>query len=1243
MPSSRWQRAATPAQGLSQVSLSEGKKRYGAERKFLVKNPCATGVGNPAAPGCAIVNIRVTPPSLTRHREVPLLKTFRVRRTTTAPGPSFGIHMMMTHTYGTVFVALSVVVAMLASFAALDLAGRVRSEAGSTRHGWIVGGAVVMGLGIWSMHFIGMLAFHLPVPISYDVPLILLSVVVAIAASLLALVVVSRARLRVTALVPAGIMMGGAIAGMHYIGMASVRADARLTYSPSMVALSVLIAIVASLVALWLAFTFRSQASVRGLLLKSLSAVVMGVAISGMHYTAMAAARFAPGHSFPHSPDHILASGELGGAVVVSAILIIVLALIGAVIDRNIQGRAAFTRQLAAQTMQLGKSEEQYRLLFDHNPNPMWVYDPSSLAFLAVNETAVGRYGYTREEFLSMTLRDISCERNVSTNDGPAISSVGRTASTSAQVRHIRKDSSVVDVELTSRSIIFDGRAACLALALDVTDRRRSEEALRQSEQRTRLIVDTALDAVITMDADGRISAWNAQAERMFGWSREEVAGRRMADTIIPSIHRAAHQRGLQRFLETGEGPILSRRIEMPALRRDGTEFPVELAISPAKLGSDWTFSAFIRDLTEQKKAAEAVRIGEQRYRELFEDIPVGVYRSTPDGKLIDANLAMVSMLAYPDRQSLLATPATALYVDSSDRLRWRAEMTLNGGVRDFDVRMRRADGAVIWARDTTHAKREPGGEVVLYEGILEDITARVEAEGRLQASERRLIQILEAVPLGISVSDDAGRPVFANAAAQKILGNRVLPSNDFPDLAATFGAYLAGTEQPYPLERMPLVRALRGEAAAVDDMEIRRDGRVISLNVQGAPIMDNEGRIVAAVAVFMDTTDRRSLEAQLRQASKMEAVGQLAGGVAHDFNNLLTVIMSYGGMLLDRIDAGDPNREDVQEIAAAADRASGLTRQLLAFSRKQVMQPRVISLNATVTDLENMLRRLIGEDIELQTSLASDLGRINADPGQVEQVLMNLVVNARDAMPNGGRLTIHTSNSELSGQSAAGALRAADGRYVMLAVSDTGMGMTREVQQRLFDPFFTTKEQGRGTGLGLSTVYGIVKQSGGEICVYSEPGMGTTFKVYFPPALDAEEQRPGIRLKQIPHGSETLLLVEDDANLRTLALRVLKNVGYEVLVAGGGLEAISIASDPRLRIDAVITDVVMPDMNGRVLIERLLQSRPDVSFLFMSGYTDDDVLRRGVLHGEAAFLQKPFTANQLARKVREVLDQQSA
>jgi signal transduction histidine kinase/ActR/RegA family two-component response regulator len=413
----------------------------------------------------------------------------------------------------------------------------------------------------------------------------------------------------------------------------------------------------------------------------------------------------------------------------------------------------------------------------------------------------------------------------------------------------------------------------------------------------------------------------------------------------------------------------------------------------------------------------------------------------------------------------------------------------------------------------------------------------------------------------------------------------------------------------------------------------------------RGARVVDVQAAAFAPGALVYtvrDLTQQRGLEDQLAQSQKMEAVGQLAGGVAHDFNNLLTVIMSYSLMLLESIESADPRHSDVQEISNAAERAAGLTRQLLAFSRKQVMQSRAISVNTVVEGVEKMLGRMIGEDIELATTLEPHVALINADPGQVEQVIINLAVNARDAMPNGGRLHITTANTDLSPEHSDRHLDAKPGRYVMLAVSDTGTGMTRDVQLRAFEPFFTTKGQGKGTGLGLSTVYGIVKQSGGDVWVYSEPGQGTTFKVYFP-MLDGDDVVTGAEVVESPPvavGRETILVVEDDAALRALTARILEASGFTVLLASNGVEALALASAHAGIIDLIATDVVMPVMSGRPLVEKLAKTRSKMKVLFMSGYTDDEIMRRGVLDGLTAFLQKPFTPTQFANKVRAVLDQ---
>jgi len=385
---------------------------------------------------------------------------------------------------------------------------------------------------------------------------------------------------------------------------------------------------------------------------------------------------------------------------------------------------------------------------------------------------------------------------------------------------------------------------------------------------------------------------------------------------------------------------------------------------------------------------------------------------------------------------------------------------------------------------------------------------------------------------------------------------------------------------------------------------------------------------------------ETRALEEQLRQSQKIEAIGQLAGGVAHDFNNLLTVIKGYGQMSLMGLKEGDPLKENIDEIQKAAEKAAGLTRQLLAFSRRQVLEVKVVDLNTALKDLDKMLRRMIREDVGLEMHLTEDLGSVKVDPGQIEQVVINLAVNARDAMPSGGKLTIETANVELDKEYARRHVAVTPGRYVMLSVSDTGVGMAKEVQEKIFEPFFTTKEKGMGTGLGLSTVYGIVKQSGGNIWVYSEPGQGTTFKIYLPRVNEpVEEIGKKALIEEVPTGNETILVVEDDEEVRKLAVRILEKQGYRVFMAKQGNDALSLCEKHDEPIHLIVTDVVMPGMSGRKLAERLKETHPEMKVLYMSGYTDNAIVHHGVLEPGIQFLQKPFTVESLSRKVREVLD----
>jgi len=686
-----------------------------------------------------------------------------------------------------------------------------------------------------------------------------------------------------------------------------------------------------------------------------------------------------------------------------------------------------------------------------------------------------------------------------------------------------------------------------------------AEAALLQSQERNRAIVDTALDGVITIDSTGIVTDWNAQATAIFGWSREEALGRALAETIIPARDRQAHEHGIREFLRTGAGVILNRRIEIVAQHRDGRELPVELAVSPAKIGDAYIFSAFIRDITDRRRA-------EQRLASQY-----AVTRVLSEATTLEE--------AVPQ---IIQAIGESLEWDLG--VFWRADKTA-GVLRCFDqwkVPSVQADPFTLdtWQRVFTRD---------------EDLPGRIWTSGK-----------------SAWVTDVMIDPHFTRGAQARQAG-----------LHGAFGfPILVGNEIEGVIE-------LFSRQVRHPDDELLRMIEDIGLKI------GQFGERARTEGVLRET------EAQLRQAQKMEAVGRLAGGMAHDFNNLLTVIRGYSELLLGRLGSTDAMRKDMEEVKKAADRASGLTRQLLAFSRRQFTVAKVLDLNALVANMDGMLRRLIGEDIvDLCTELEASAGAIKADPGQVEQVIMNLVVNARDAMPKGGRLTIETRNVTIGEEVRLDAVGVAPGSYVLLAVRDNGYGMDAETRLHLFEPFFTTKEKGKGTGLGLSTVYGIVKQSGGSITVESAPGRGTTFRIYFPRVeQEAQQIAESAEATDAARGRETILLVEDEPAVRGLVHETLRLQGYTVLEARHGIEALLASAKYVGPIHLLLTDVVMPQMSGPEVAEKILTVRPEIKVLYMSGYPDHPVFDQGGVSRQTGFLPKPFSPHVLAQKVREVLD----
>jgi two-component system, cell cycle sensor histidine kinase and response regulator CckA len=641
------------------------------------------------------------------------------------------------------------------------------------------------------------------------------------------------------------------------------------------------------------------------------------------------------------------------------------------------------------------------------------------------------------------------------------------------------------------------------------------------------------------------------------------------------------------------------------------------------------------RALREEKARAEAaLRDNERRFRALVENSADGFALVAADGTYVYSSPASNGVLGYTPNE--LGGRNVFELIHSAELKR----------AREMFTQLLREPGRVLAGHFRFHHKNRSWRWVqVVGKNLLadpsvravvinyRDVTESKRADDELAASEERFRKAFNASPEPITISRwPEGRYVDCNESFLRITGYCREEVIGHTDNEVRFW--------PKSEDRARCMRFLEEDARAIE-LEVifgTKSGEERT-GLFSAELIEIRGE-QCVLAVMKDVTERRSLEEQLRLSQKMEAVGQLAGGVAHDFNNLLTVILGYGSLLLKDLAPEDSRRAPLEGIKQAADRAAVLTQQLLAFSRRQVLAPRLLDLNAVVADMDKMLRRLIGEHIELSTVLAPELGLVKADPGQIEQVVMNLVVNARDAMLTGGKLTIETAHVELDEACARRRIVATPGPYVMLAVSDTGHGMDEDTRARVFEPFFTTKEKGKGTGLGLAVVYGIVKQSGGSVWVYSEPGIGTTFKAYLP-KVETAAQKPEATTanKRSRRGTETVLLVENEAAVRSLLRDILESNGYVVLEASRGVEALEASQQYGGPIQLLLTDVVMPDIRGRKLADCLKTSRPGAKVLYMSGYTDTAIVQHGLLEPGVAFLQKPFTPEALSRKVREVLD----
>jgi two-component system, cell cycle sensor histidine kinase and response regulator CckA len=754
------------------------------------------------------------------------------------------------------------------------------------------------------------------------------------------------------------------------------------------------------------------------------------------------------------------------------------------------------------------------------------------------------------------------------------------------------------------------------------------EPGLRESEEPFRKAFDQAAIGMAMTRPDGSWMKVNAALCDLLGYRQEELLDRQFLSLSHPEEREAdaVHFRDL--LASDTDRVQLERRF----LHRDGRFVWVALTIAVVRdeRGTALYTLAQIQDITERKRAEQELRDSEALLRGAFDDAPIGMALSGVSGQWVRVNQALCEIVGYSESE-LLATTFQA--ITDPDDLAQTVELhrQLLAGERtryQFDKRYVHRLGHSVWVSVAVAIIWDEEGKPRHLLAQIKDVTERVTAEETRRRQTEMLEAILDHIPAMITVVGADGHLVFANGEWSRVSGWTLEEARELDVVAELY---------PSREEQARVLDFLKAAARSPGDFQMRtRDGRLLETTWSCVARSDQ-----SVVGIGQDVTHRRHLEAQLRQAQKMEAVGRLAGGVAHDFNNLLTVIQTNASFLLADIDMADPRRRDVLQIRDAGDRAAGLTRQLLAYSRQQILQPRLVDVNLKVANVAAMLRRVIGEDIFLETDLAPTVWPVFADPGQLEQVLMNLAVNARDAMPHGGTLRLRTAMMEIDDTGTRTCPGLVPGQYASMVVEDTGVGIASDVLPQIFEPFYTTKGLGKGTGLGLSTVYGIVKQSGGHIHVDSVPGKGSRFTVLLPRHVRSSSDEENMTEPVVPRGTERILVVEDEIPVRVAVRRMLERLGYRVREAGNGAEALGMLDTSIERIDLILTDVVMPDVDGRLLgecvVERSNAKAPRV--LYMSGYTDDDILRRGLAQPGIALLQKPFTLEALARAVREILD----
>lgn len=875
--------------------------------------------------------------------------------------------------------------------------------------------------------------------------------------------------------------------------------------------------------------------------------------------------------------------------------------------------------------------------MFESLPGVFYLFNTEG-KYLRWNKNHESVTGYSGEEIAKMYPLDFLTDEQ-----GPValekIKEVFERGQSTLEADFKTKDGTLIPYFFTGKHVTIDGEECLIGMGIDITDRKRAEDEneklIHLLGERVKELTMLHKTARILQDDQKSLPELLQEIVELIppAWQYPEVTeGRISFGDLSFETGRFTQSKWSQtaEFLVAGE----HGKIEVVYLEECPAEVEGPFLAEERKLID--SLSEIICSALDRMRAHDELRESQRRFSDTLTNLEMMAVMADTAGDIMFCNDYLLRITGWK-REEVIGQNWYEMFLpdhekEKVEKILVRSDPALEI-VPHFENEIKTRSGELRVVKWTNTTLRDLNGKVTGVAALGNDVTEREHFERELIKSEERYRSLVENAHDIIYTQDLTGNYTSINKAGEQITGytrEEVLKMDSSQIIAPEF----------HERSREMVASKLSGDKETVYELEIiAKNGRRVAIEVN-TRLMFQDGTPVGIQGIARDVTERLYLEDQLRQAQKMEAVGRLAGGIAHDFNNMLTVINGYSDLILRKTDASDPLRPKIQEIRKAGESSASLTHQLLAFSRKQVLQPKVLDLNEVIFSTKKMFQRLIGEDIELTTHLKRGLGNIKADPGQIEQVIMNLAVNARDVMPRGGKLLIETGNVYLDREYVTHQIVARQGDYAELTVTDTGPGMDSGTLQHIFEPFYTTKEMGKGTGLGLATVYGIVKQSGGYISVDSEPGRGTTFKIYLPIIEEGiEDYKPGEVSDAALRGTETVLLVEDEESVRKLTRQVLQSYGYEVLEATGCNEALSICERHNRPVRLLVTDVVMPGMSGPELAAKLLERCSDLDVLYISGYTNDAIVHHGVLDPGINFLQKPFTPEAMARKIREVLD----